>query len=230
MSRTAVNWTPEMDAVLGTDRDAAVAGRFGLRADQVESRRKKLGIPGYAVKPKDWTPSEDAILGTDTLVRVAALLERPTSQIQKRMKQLGVPNFGVRIKPRSPARVAEEQAVAERNEIRFEQQMRKGMAVATLIADGRTVTAAAQELGIGIEAARQQLLKFLRTVRHRARLGEALLPPAAWREIAPWRLIPPHLLAEATRRMRVELETGSREVWAEPLPVNGLPGATPTPV
>ncbi|HEL7749747.1 TPA: hypothetical protein UL761_001281 [Stenotrophomonas maltophilia] len=182
----------------------------------------------HTITARPWTAAEDAILGTNTLVKVAAALNRPTSQIQKRMKQLGVAHFGVRGIPRSPARMAEEQAVAERNKARFDRRMRDGMAVAALVVGGHSVRAAAQELGVGVEAARQQLLKFLRAAGHRARLGEALLSPDAWREVAPWRVIPPHLLAEATRRMKIELETGSREVWREPVPVNGLPGAAPT--
>lgn len=250
MSRATINWTPDMDALLGQDEDNAIASRLyakypllSISPKLVKERRKALGIEGYGrnkSKPASgkrkhprvsstppWTPEEDAILGTDTLVKISARLGRPISQIQKRMKQLGVPNFGVRVRPRNPARAAEREAIEERNKVRFERGMRAGMAVAVFITGGHTVTAAGQELGIGVEGARQRLLKFLRALRHPSRLGERLLPSTAWSEIAPWRLIEPHLLTEAVRRMSIELETGSRDVWRDPVPVKVEPGAAP---
>ncbi|MBI3407651.1 MAG: hypothetical protein HY040_04755 [Planctomycetes bacterium] len=127
------------------------------------------------------------------------------------MKQLGIPPFGPRFKPRSPARAAEEQAIAERNKVRFDRSMRVGMDVAVLVASGRTVMAAAQELGIGVEACRQRLLKFIRLAGHPARFGEVMSPATDWRKIEPY------LLNEAVRRMKIELESGARDVWSEPV-------------
>lgn len=160
-----------------------------------------------------WTSEEDSVLGTDTLVKVSARLHRPTSQIRKRMKELGVAPFGERVKKRSAARVAEEQAIANRNEARFEHRIRDGMAVAAAIGASRGgLTAAANELGISVETARKRLSKFVQSLRHPARLGETLPPTGSWRGIAP------HILSDAVGRMSVELETRSRDGWRDPMP------------
>lgn len=173
---------------------------------------------------RPWTAAEDAILGTNTLVKIAANLNRPTSQIQKRMKQLGVPHFGVRVKPRSSARVAAEQALAERGKARLELQMRKGIAAARLVCAGRTLSAAAREQGvIGGDTISKRLLKFARLVFHPKRLGQHIPPP-----IPKIERVSPQLLDEIERRMEIEFATGSLDVWAEPLPVMVAPGAAPT--
>lgn len=41
-------WTPEEDALLGTDRDAVIAERIGVSLQMVSLRRKKLGVPSWA--------------------------------------------------------------------------------------------------------------------------------------------------------------------------------------
>ena len=79
--------------------------------------------------------------------------------------------------------------------------------MAAMIATGQSVRAAAQELGIGVEAARQRLLKFVRLIRHPARFG-AVIPP-------DWRAIEARLLNEAVRRAENQLETGARDIWRE---------------
>jgi len=39
-----VNWTPKMEAMLGTDTDWLIAMRLGIEDHQVSSRRRRLGI------------------------------------------------------------------------------------------------------------------------------------------------------------------------------------------
>lgn len=48
-------WTPDQDALLGTDSDAVIAGRLGKSRDQVLRRRKELGIPagGKSGRPRE---------------------------------------------------------------------------------------------------------------------------------------------------------------------------------
>jgi 5-methylcytosine-specific restriction endonuclease McrA len=45
--RAHVNWTPELDALLGTMSDDNVAKIIGFTSNPVRDRRKKLGIPTY---------------------------------------------------------------------------------------------------------------------------------------------------------------------------------------
>ena len=40
-------WTPELDALLGTDSDAAIARKIGISHQGVRYRRKKLGIHSF---------------------------------------------------------------------------------------------------------------------------------------------------------------------------------------
>lgn len=45
-----IQWTPDMDAVVGTDIDRRVALRLGLKLAQVQRRRKALGLPPFGRK------------------------------------------------------------------------------------------------------------------------------------------------------------------------------------
>ncbi len=205
-----ITWTPEMDAILGTDRDAAIAGKLNLYGHQVVARRKVLGIPGYAVEPKEWTPEEDAVLGTDSLVKISAQLGRPTSQIQKRMKQLGIQSFGPSVTPRSQARIEKERQKLEQDKAAYYQRMQRGADVANGLAKGKTLTATAQELGISLAAARHRFFKFLRLIKHPSRLGKVI--PAG-----DWQNIPSDIYEEAVRRSRIEIKQRDPSIWNEPL-------------
>lgn len=43
-----VEWTPEMDALVGTNIDRVVAGKLGLKLAQVQRRRVGLGVPTFS--------------------------------------------------------------------------------------------------------------------------------------------------------------------------------------
>jgi hypothetical protein len=45
--RQMVEWTPKMDALLGTDSDGRLAARLGLKLAQVQRRRAGLGLPAW---------------------------------------------------------------------------------------------------------------------------------------------------------------------------------------
>lgn len=104
-------WTPEEDALLGTDLDKLIADRIGRSASSVTWRRKKLGIPRFegwresvsaiskaaakriARADSRWTPEMDALLGTDADPRIAEKLGVTVDLVRKRRKRLGVPAF-----------------------------------------------------------------------------------------------------------------------------------------
>ena len=44
-------WSPEEDAMLGTDSDGMIARKIGASPPTVRKRREKLGIPKYANTP-----------------------------------------------------------------------------------------------------------------------------------------------------------------------------------
>lgn len=210
---TKTEWSAEDDALLGTDYDAKIAARLGLKAKQVEHRRNALGIPPVA--PREWTPEEDALLGTDTLVKLSARLERPTSQIHKRMKQLGTVPYGTardaedkELHARKTAKAAEKKALDARRVARVRRRKSNGIAVASLLGKGCTLTDASKELDLAYEVARQHLLKFLRLAGHPARFG--VMVPNVWTEISSC------LFAEMVRRMENELNTGSLDGWRDP--------------
>lgn len=207
-----INWTPEMDALLGQDEDRAIADRLyreypamrWISTKLVQERRKALGIEGCGrnrskptgSKPRKptvvtppWTPEEDAILGTGSLAKVSVRLSRPTSQIQKRMKELGIAHFAQRGTPRSSVKLQAEEAQKERNKVRLIQRMRKGAVIAEGVANGYTYTALAKELGISPTAARNQFFVFLRVAMLPSMLGEEI--PRDFKNI------PSHVLKKA---------------------------------
>ncbi|EBP8466971.1 hypothetical protein AOA89_21485 [Salmonella enterica] len=186
-----INWTREMDDILGTDFDSVIAGKLNITQQLVVNRRKELGIPGYAFKENSWKPEEDAILGTDSLANIAKVLNRPTSQIQKRMKELGIAHFDQRGTPRNSVRLHAEQAQKERNKVRFIHRMRKGAVIAEGVANGYTYTAIAKDLGISPTAVRNQFFMFLRVAMLPSMLGEEIP-----RDL---KIISPHVLKKEVR-------------------------------
>jgi hypothetical protein len=68
--RPAIEWTPEMVAVLGTDSDPNVGAMLRIPPWSVRRKRTLLGIPPYTPPPAganpghDWSPREIALLGT----------------------------------------------------------------------------------------------------------------------------------------------------------------------
>jgi DNA-binding XRE family transcriptional regulator len=44
------NWTPSMDAMLGTEDDAKIGRRLNLSRHCIADRRQKLGIPGFFIR------------------------------------------------------------------------------------------------------------------------------------------------------------------------------------
>lgn len=89
-----IEWTLEMDAMLGTDFDSTIGKKLGLSAYQVDRRRKELGIPGYKHKKHKWSKEDDALLGTMPIKAISEKLGVPSSQVQKRIKEIGVSNYG----------------------------------------------------------------------------------------------------------------------------------------
>lgn len=207
MSMAKINWTPAMDAILGTDRDAAIAGKLGLSYHHIAARRKELGIKGcFPLPQKEWTPEDDAVLGTNTLMNVSAQLGRPITQILKRMLQLGVDRFAEPGRPRNilPSqktvdREREKVARMARKESRYYENLQKGSDVAEYIARGETLTLTAHELGITLDTVRRRLKLFLIEMRKPDRLGE-LIP------LVDWKSIPPSIYEDAVRLSRIEIE------------------------
>jgi hypothetical protein len=60
-------WTPEQDALLGTDHDGVIAEKIGRSEPAVTSRRVQRKIPAFSGWPgggPGWTAEELALLGT----------------------------------------------------------------------------------------------------------------------------------------------------------------------
>src|SRR5262245_31861860 len=67
--RTRVRrWTPEQDALLGTDTDDAIGALLVRTRRPVEYRRQVLGVKAFVgnkpAKPVDWTHAKDRLVGT----------------------------------------------------------------------------------------------------------------------------------------------------------------------
>jgi len=91
-----VNWTPEIDAALGTMMDIDIIKHFGLRCGKaaIRGRRIKLGIEAF--KPRvNWTLEIDAALGMmsdNDIVKHFGLTCRCHAAKERRRK-LGVSAF-----------------------------------------------------------------------------------------------------------------------------------------
>ena len=94
-------WTEEELALVGTDRDKAVAKALGLPAKVVQSKRESLGISLLAQR---WKEHEIALLGTAPDSELARTLGKPASVIWRKREQLGIPAF--ELKPWTEAEIA----------------------------------------------------------------------------------------------------------------------------
>ena len=70
MGRASLEWTAEMTALLGTDKDAVLAERWGTSAKTVNLKRNSLGIPAFGHVA--WTEDMLAALGTASDAELAA--------------------------------------------------------------------------------------------------------------------------------------------------------------
>lgn len=88
-----VNWTPDMDALLGTMPDEAVAARLGISKLTVSQRRARLGVPSYRSRHRDisWTPEMDALLGTVPDRELAERWGLARATVTARRRRLGIP-------------------------------------------------------------------------------------------------------------------------------------------
>ena len=87
----AIRWTPEMDALLGTLPDRAVAERLGVSPLSVSARRAQLGIPPYRSRHRDirWTPEMDAALYTAPARELAERWGVSASAVKARRRRVG---------------------------------------------------------------------------------------------------------------------------------------------
>lgn len=216
----AADWTPEADAILGTDTDWNIARRLGCYGENVGARRKVLGIPGFRPAVRPWTADEEKTLGTDTIANLAIRLDRPINQIAKRMKELGISPLYLptRSSNKSPAarHRAELKARAKAN---AEQRWQDRQRLCVMLSDGWKIKDAAQHLGIAVETARKRTEQFLRALRHPERLGRSavgeVIRNMRWQDVQS---DCPAFFKEALRCMEVEHETDSLDVWAERFP------------
>ena len=69
MGKAALPWTEEMLALLGQEKDAVLAQRWGTSAKTVNLKRNALGIPAFG--HFQWTQPALALLGREADAEVA---------------------------------------------------------------------------------------------------------------------------------------------------------------
>ena len=72
MGKAALQWTEEMLAQLGQEKDAVLAERWGTSAKTVNLKRNALGIAAFG--HFQWTPAAQALLGTQADAHIAQQL------------------------------------------------------------------------------------------------------------------------------------------------------------
>lgn len=90
-----VEWTPEIDSLLGTDTDSNLGLRFGIAPRSIGTRRRKLGIRYEREQESDikWTKKAESLLGTKTDTQLAEQLNCKPYWVRKRRAALGIPAY-----------------------------------------------------------------------------------------------------------------------------------------
>ena len=88
MGRASLEWTAEMTALLGTDKDAVLAERWGTSAKTVNLKRNSLGIPAFGHLA--WTEDMLAALGTATDAQLAAQWGSSKASVVAKRGALGI--------------------------------------------------------------------------------------------------------------------------------------------
>lgn len=88
MGRTSLQWTPEMIAQLGTDKDAVLAERWGTTAKTVNLKRNSLGIAAFGHVL--WTPEMLAQLGTQPDADLATAWQISKASVVAKRGTLGI--------------------------------------------------------------------------------------------------------------------------------------------
>lgn len=83
-----INWTPEMDALLGTMTDNNLAEKIGCHNSTVWKRREQLAICAYG--RINWTPEIDALLGTMPDGDLAERIGCSLTAVRKRRERLAI--------------------------------------------------------------------------------------------------------------------------------------------
>lgn len=85
-----LQWTPELDALLGTMSDRDLSKRLGVSYHVVLDRRLKLGITCFTSQRVDWTEDKIALLGTMADSKVAELLGCSERTVSHKRRKLGI--------------------------------------------------------------------------------------------------------------------------------------------
>lgn len=127
-------WTPEREALLGTDSDQNIADRLGIPQHRAAYRRRCLGIPAFRPRHRiDWKPI-DPYLGKYPDQQIADRFGLFPPSVYRRRIKLGIP-------PHHPAR----RTVVRDDRLR--ELVRKPNAEITEISKG-TVAKARKELNV----------------------------------------------------------------------------------
>lgn len=84
-----INWTPELDALVGTMPDVKLAEQLGVSHHVVFMRRVNLGIPKFSV----WTDTAISLLGTMTDKDLAELLGVHETTVRCKRLQHGISSY-----------------------------------------------------------------------------------------------------------------------------------------
>ena len=88
MGRPSIEWTPDMLALLGTDKDAVLAECWGTSAKTVSLKRNALGIAAFGHVL--WTDVMLALLGTEVDAELAAQWGISKASVVAKRQELGI--------------------------------------------------------------------------------------------------------------------------------------------
>ena len=88
MGKAALQWTDDMLAQLGKEKDAVLAERWGTTAKTVNLKRNALGIPAFG--HVQWTGEMLALLGTDSDAELAKRWDMSKASVLAKRKELDI--------------------------------------------------------------------------------------------------------------------------------------------
>jgi len=91
--RRLIEWTAEIDALLGTVTDATIAAQLNISGASVFLRRSHLGIRSFRAPAAVWTVQMDILLGTATDSTIATRLGIGRDAVTERRHKLNIPAF-----------------------------------------------------------------------------------------------------------------------------------------
>jgi hypothetical protein len=81
-------WTPEREALLGTEADTAIAKSLGVTPSTIGHRRERLGIPSFGSSKTKWGQVELALFRSYSDAEITRMTGRTSVEVVAKRRSL----------------------------------------------------------------------------------------------------------------------------------------------